>query len=108
MFFPDEVRASRRRIQEQAAIRICRGCPVLAECADYALRAPETYGIWGAMTSRERAVQGRRRALGTKLPPSPGGRAALRMSGETTPVGTETHSQQPLGLTSTQEDEPES
>ena len=66
MLFPDELRSSLQRTLEQAAIGICKGCPVLADCAEYALRAPETYGIWGAMTARERAALRRRRALGTK------------------------------------------
>ena len=49
---------------------------MLADCAEYALRAPETYGIWGAMTARERAALRRRRVLGTKgriiINPPPG------------------------------------
>ncbi len=37
-----------------AAVRICRGCPVLAECRDWALGTKVRYGVWGAMTERER------------------------------------------------------
>jgi WhiB family redox-sensing transcriptional regulator len=28
---------------------------VIAECREHAMRTPETYGIWGATTPRERA-----------------------------------------------------
>jgi hypothetical protein len=44
-----------RRAQEERAKRICRDCPVIAECREHAVRTPETYGIWGATTPRERA-----------------------------------------------------
>lgn len=54
MFFPDGRGRHLQRL-EDAAKRICRKCPVLASCRDHALRAPEAYGIWGALTSRERA-----------------------------------------------------
>ncbi|MDH6198287.1 WhiB family redox-sensing transcriptional regulator [Mycobacterium frederiksbergense] len=55
-FFPDEDRGRRRHAREEAAKNICRRCPVLERCRSHALSAPETYGIWGAMTARERAA----------------------------------------------------
>ena len=36
------------------AVRICRGCPVVDECRDWALSTRVTYGVWGAMTERDR------------------------------------------------------
>jgi WhiB family transcriptional regulator, redox-sensing transcriptional regulator len=55
VFFPEEQDSRRqRRLQEQAAKQICIGCPVIAACREYALRAPEKYGVWGALTARER------------------------------------------------------
>lgn len=33
---------------------ICRSCPVRERCLDYALDNREPYGIWGALTERER------------------------------------------------------
>jgi WhiB family redox-sensing transcriptional regulator len=54
VFFPDE-RGQRLRTREGEAKRICRTCPVIDSCRDYALRAPEAYGVWGALTPRERA-----------------------------------------------------
>lgn len=33
---------------------VCAGCPVAAECLDYALANGERYGIWGGLSERER------------------------------------------------------
>lgn len=55
LFFPEDERQPHRRLYEEAAKRICRDCPVIAQCRDHALNAPEGYGVWGAMTARERA-----------------------------------------------------
>jgi WhiB family redox-sensing transcriptional regulator len=54
VFFPETARGQRLRATEQIAKQICAACPVLTECREYALSAPETYGIWGALTARER------------------------------------------------------
>ena len=35
-------------------LRICRGCPVKAECLDWALETRVRYGIWGGATERDR------------------------------------------------------
>lgn len=37
-----------------AAVTICRGCPVSAECLEWALETRVRYGIWGGTTERER------------------------------------------------------
>lgn len=54
------------------AKRICRRCPVAADCLDYALAGREEYGIWGGVAMRER-----RRMIGRgdrdRLPQRPGG-----------------------------------
>jgi WhiB family transcriptional regulator, redox-sensing transcriptional regulator len=36
------------------AARICRRCPVQAECLGQALARPEQHGIWGATNPTER------------------------------------------------------
>jgi WhiB family redox-sensing transcriptional regulator len=36
------------------AKRICAGCPVRAECLEYALEEDERFGVWGGMSERER------------------------------------------------------
>jgi WhiB family redox-sensing transcriptional regulator len=33
---------------------VCRGCPVIAECLNFAVEHNETSGIWGGLTARER------------------------------------------------------
>jgi hypothetical protein len=33
---------------------ICAGCPVRVECADYAVRAREPYGVWGGLSEEDR------------------------------------------------------
>jgi WhiB family transcriptional regulator, redox-sensing transcriptional regulator len=48
-----EVR-SQRREREKRAKSLCADCPVLAQCREHSLRAPERYGIWGGMTEDER------------------------------------------------------
>jgi WhiB family transcriptional regulator, redox-sensing transcriptional regulator len=55
VFFPEGLRGARLKRLEYRAKRICADCPVLVQCRDHALRTPEAWGIWGAMTSRERA-----------------------------------------------------
>lgn len=55
IFFPEDLTRGLRRANEERAKVICRSCPVLTQCREHALRAPESYGIWGALTPRERA-----------------------------------------------------
>jgi WhiB family redox-sensing transcriptional regulator len=33
---------------------MCRGCPVLIRCREYALAAQEPYGVWGGLGEQER------------------------------------------------------
>jgi WhiB family redox-sensing transcriptional regulator len=55
VFFPEGLYSRRqRRLQEQAAKQVCVSCPVIVACREHALRAPEKYGVWGALTARER------------------------------------------------------
>jgi WhiB family transcriptional regulator, redox-sensing transcriptional regulator len=53
-FHPDGERGSSRSRREAAAKRVCRGCPVRAECAAHALTVREPYGVWGGFTEAER------------------------------------------------------
>lgn len=41
------------RAQVFAARRICHACPVLEECADYAITTGEYYGVWGGMSQKQ-------------------------------------------------------
>jgi WhiB family redox-sensing transcriptional regulator len=47
-FFPDKGGSTR------IAKRICIGCPVVAECLQYALDNDERFGVWGGYSERER------------------------------------------------------
>jgi WhiB family transcriptional regulator, redox-sensing transcriptional regulator len=47
-FFPEKGGSTRE------AKKICLGCPVKAECLDYALAHDERFGIWGGLSERER------------------------------------------------------
>jgi WhiB family redox-sensing transcriptional regulator len=38
----------------RAAKAICKTCPVLRECGDYAIRTKQPNGIWGGMSERQR------------------------------------------------------
>jgi WhiB family redox-sensing transcriptional regulator len=55
VFFPDGKRGHPLKRLEDRAKEICRDCPVLSTCRNYALTAPEMHGVWGAMTALERA-----------------------------------------------------
>lgn len=48
---PDGEDRPAREFREQLAKSICRGCPLIGECLDWALAARE-YGVWG-MTNEE-------------------------------------------------------
>ncbi len=37
-----------------AAIKVCGGCPVQAECLDYGLRIDDRYGVYGGLTPGQR------------------------------------------------------
>jgi len=47
IFFPD------KGGRAEPAKRICRACPVRAQCLDYAMGGDD-FGVWGGMTERER------------------------------------------------------
>ena len=55
-FHPQNERGSARRARDLAAKSVCAGCPVRLECADYAIRAREPYGVWGGLTEEEREL----------------------------------------------------
>ena len=55
-FFPDPGDLSPR------ALMVCRGCPVMRQCGQTALRNRERHGVWGGLTERDRLVHLRRRS----------------------------------------------
>ena len=55
MFFhPTNERGSTRMLRDRSAKRVGAGCSVRMECADYAVRAREPYGVWGGLSEDER------------------------------------------------------
>ena len=54
-FFPDSVRGEAWLIAVNHAKRICRSCPVIEDCRDFAVNTQERWGIWGALTPAERS-----------------------------------------------------
>ena len=50
MFFPDTYDHPARA----AALALCAQCPVITECADYAITRGVAHGIWGGTTGRQR------------------------------------------------------
>ncbi|CAN5667993.1 hypothetical protein BH24ACT5_BH24ACT5_30620 [soil metagenome] len=48
LFFPQ------RGAPPDQAKAVCAGCPVRAECLDYALTHHELFGVWGGTTGKQR------------------------------------------------------
>lgn len=53
-FHPQNERGNARARRDRTAKMICAGCTVRLECADYAVRAREPYGVWGGLSEDER------------------------------------------------------
>jgi WhiB family transcriptional regulator, redox-sensing transcriptional regulator len=53
LFFPDWAVGTAKQGIEQAK-RLCRDCPVRAQCLDWALDRGVAFGIWGGFTEDER------------------------------------------------------
>ncbi|GAB7035605.1 WhiB family transcriptional regulator [Streptomyces sp. NPDC021749] len=49
-------------LQIQEAKAVCRQCPVIAECRDWAITSGQDNGIWGGMDEDERRAERRRMA----------------------------------------------
>lgn len=59
-FFPDGAIWAPR--DYMPALRVCRSCPVQAECLEFALTNDERHGIWGGVLPADRAkMKGRKR-----------------------------------------------
>ena len=54
-YHPDGERGHQKNARITRAKQICRRCPVLSECATWALSTREPYGVWGGMSEDERA-----------------------------------------------------
>jgi len=54
-FSPESERGPRRHAREASAKAFCARCPVVDECLRHALSVKEPYGVWGGLTTGERA-----------------------------------------------------
>lgn len=54
-YSPESERGPRRRARERAAKSFCSRCPVVQQCLQHALSVKEPYGVWGGLTTGERA-----------------------------------------------------
>jgi len=54
LFFPSEVGGPAAEARAAKAKAVCVGCPVRAECLDWALRHSLGHGVWGGLTEEER------------------------------------------------------
>lgn len=62
LFFPeDNFTLAERESMQDWAKQLCGQCPVVNLCAEYAITAKETAGIWGGLTSWERLEISRKR-----------------------------------------------
>ncbi len=53
-FHPQNERGTARIRRDRTAKAICARCPVRLDCADYAIRAREPYGVWGGLSEDDR------------------------------------------------------
>jgi WhiB family redox-sensing transcriptional regulator len=58
-FAPPGERPEARAVRESQARTVCRACPALLECRDWA-RENREYGFWGGESEEERAAAGYR------------------------------------------------
>jgi WhiB family redox-sensing transcriptional regulator len=54
VFYPEDGGRSGLQAREERAKQICRRCPVVSDRRSHALSTRETYGVWGAMSARDR------------------------------------------------------
>jgi hypothetical protein len=59
-FFPEVENGD--RVHTQQAINICKGCPHLAECAEWGINN-ERFGTWGGITAAKRKTIRARRGI---------------------------------------------
>lgn len=57
LFFPE------RGAPSQRAKAVCATCPVREPCRDFAIENGEKFGIWGALSERQRRAVRRQRAI---------------------------------------------
>ena len=61
LFFPPEEEMKRASIIYKNAKAICKECPVINQCLEYALSEEMFFGVWGGTTPKERQTMFRNR-----------------------------------------------
>ena len=62
-FGPDRPESElEKQTREMRAKAVCKTCPVVEPCLEFAMETNQKYGIWGGLTDKERASLKRRRA----------------------------------------------
>ena len=67
-FHPEGERGPRKSGRDDAAVAVCRACPVMTMCREHALRVREPYGVWGGMTEDEREAHYATQRTGSPVP----------------------------------------
>ena len=60
MFYPES--EVHYEVQAREAKAVCRKCPIIAECLDWALVTGDQHGVLGGLTPQERRLIQRRKA----------------------------------------------
>jgi len=63
-FHEDPTNGVGPRYDYTIAKKLCAECPIRLECAEYALAADETYGVWGGLTPGQRRQLNKRNRKG--------------------------------------------
>src|SRR5262249_9341436 len=68
-WFPVSIDAARARHEAAAAIAVCTGCPVRAQCLELSLRHWDVgqHGVWGGLIAADRARLRRQRPAGHRI-----------------------------------------
>lgn len=62
IFFPESNLRGKNKAQAYAKAKsYCKGCPVVSECLEFALKIEEPFGVYGGLTEDERRVILRRK-----------------------------------------------
>jgi WhiB family redox-sensing transcriptional regulator len=63
-FAADQERGSHKTAREDEAKAICRTCPVMEWCGQWALNTRQRFGVWGGLSEDERRSILRRQGRG--------------------------------------------
>jgi hypothetical protein len=55
VFFPEDIPdPAKKKAAISKAKELCRSCPIIEKCFEYALKTNQRHGIWGATEAHER------------------------------------------------------